>query len=749
SGAVEQRGTGTTTLTGSSSYTGGTTIAAGTLQLGDGGTSGSITGDVANNGTLAFNRSDASTFAGAIGGSGAVEQRGTGTTTLTGSSSYTGGTTIAAGTLQLGDGGTSGSITGNVTNNGTLAFNRSDAVSFAGTISGSGKVEQRGSGSTTLAAANSYTGGTAIEGGTLVGTAASFGSGAIVNNAALVIDQGSAAAFANAMSGSGSFTKAGAGALNLTGDSSAFTGASRIAAGTMAVNGSLGGTLSVASGATLKGNGTVGSTVVEGGALVAPGNSIGTLHVAGDLTLASGAAYQVEASPDGRSDQILATGKATVQGASVITLAADGNWNPYGNYTILKADGGVAGQFGSVSSNFAFLTPTLSYTPTSAMLTLMRNDVAFASVGSTWNQKSSAGAIEPLNRTPLYRAVVQLDAPNARVAFDQLSGELHATVKGAALEDSRLVRDTVLERARQSVGGVGGVGATAANGTQLSETENGSVWGRAYGVRGETRGDGNATNADRTTSGLLIGADRRVGDATRVGVFGGFGHTSLDTEQNRGRASGDAWHLGVYGGTQWGALGLRGGASYSRQSLETQRNIFFTGVTDALSAKYSLRTLQAFAELGWRIDTSADTAFEPFVGVAHADVRGGSFTERGLGSGAALTGYGNSTRGTFATLGLRASTRATLGGLDATLRGSVGWRKLLSGDATPGADVGFYGGQSRFTVLGTPLARDAFVVDAGIDLALRSNLTLGVSYSLQTGGNSTMNGVKADMRWKF
>ena len=66
--------------------------------------SGSISGDVANNRTMAFNRSDASTFAGAISGNGAVEQRGTGTTTLTGSNTYTGGTTIAAGTLQLGDG---------------------------------------------------------------------------------------------------------------------------------------------------------------------------------------------------------------------------------------------------------------------------------------------------------------------------------------------------------------------------------------------------------------------------------------------------------------------------------------------------------------------------------------------------------------------------------------------------------------------------------------------------------------------
>ena len=166
-GALTKAGTGTLTLTGASSYAGGTTIAAGTLQLGNGGTSGSIAGNVTNNGILAFNRSDAATFAGVISGTGAVEQNGTGTTVLTAANSYTGGTTINAGTLQLGNGGTSGSIVGNVTNNGTLAFNRADALTFGGLISGTGAVRQIGSGTTTLTAASTYSGATTVASGTL------------------------------------------------------------------------------------------------------------------------------------------------------------------------------------------------------------------------------------------------------------------------------------------------------------------------------------------------------------------------------------------------------------------------------------------------------------------------------------------------------------------------------------------------------------------------------------------------------
>ena len=123
---------GSVIFTGINTYSGGTTISAGTLQLGDGGADGSILGDVLDNGTLAFNRSDVATFAGTISGSGGVAQIGTGTTILTGINTYSGGTTISAGTLQLGDGGADGSILGDVLDNGTLAFNHSDVATFAG-----------------------------------------------------------------------------------------------------------------------------------------------------------------------------------------------------------------------------------------------------------------------------------------------------------------------------------------------------------------------------------------------------------------------------------------------------------------------------------------------------------------------------------------------------------------------------------------------------------------------------------------
>ena len=114
-GALIQKGAGELVLTGNNSYSGVTTIAAGTLTVGDGGTSGSLgTGAVVNNGVLAFNRSDAVAVNVNVSGSGALVKSGSGTLTIQKMLSYTGGTTVNEGALVLGYGGANGMIRGNL-----------------------------------------------------------------------------------------------------------------------------------------------------------------------------------------------------------------------------------------------------------------------------------------------------------------------------------------------------------------------------------------------------------------------------------------------------------------------------------------------------------------------------------------------------------------------------------------------------------------------------------------------------------
>lgn len=169
SGTLTQSGTGTLTLSGNNTYSGTTLISTGTLQVGDGNTSGTLgTNVVINSSALAFNRSDLVVQAGRMTGTGVVSVL-SGTVAVTASNDLTGLITINPGTtLQLGNGGPNGSIVlTNLANNGTLAFNHSIDETNSASLSGAGGVAQVGTNVLTFAAANTYNGDTTIANGTL------------------------------------------------------------------------------------------------------------------------------------------------------------------------------------------------------------------------------------------------------------------------------------------------------------------------------------------------------------------------------------------------------------------------------------------------------------------------------------------------------------------------------------------------------------------------------------------------------
>jgi fibronectin-binding autotransporter adhesin len=157
--SLTKAGSGMLTVINQNDYSGGTTIGAGTLRVGDGSANGVIPGNIVNQGTLVFEPASAVTMAGSISGSGQVIKDGASTLILTGNNTWSGGTVVNGGRLQIGANGTAGSIVGNIANHAELWFNRSDDLTYGGSISGSGGVTVAGggSGSTTFTGAHSYT----------------------------------------------------------------------------------------------------------------------------------------------------------------------------------------------------------------------------------------------------------------------------------------------------------------------------------------------------------------------------------------------------------------------------------------------------------------------------------------------------------------------------------------------------------------------------------------------------------------
>jgi fibronectin-binding autotransporter adhesin len=282
-GQVVKTGDGTLVLTADNTYSGGTVISAGALQLGDGGAAGGVVGDIVDNAELILNRAGATTVSNRVLGTGAVRKIGGGTTILTADNTYAGGTTISAGVLQLGDGGTSGSIVGDVIDDGLLAINRSDTATLAGLISGTGGVFQMGGGTTILTGNNSYAGATDVVAGT----------------------------------------------LRVNGDQSAATGLT-----------------TVFSGARLGGSGVIGGDVtVANGGILAPGNSPGTLTINGDLVLSSGSLLDYEFGQSNivggpLNDLTVVNGDLTLDGAIDATVTAGGSFGA-GVYRVISYTGAL------------------------------------------------------------------------------------------------------------------------------------------------------------------------------------------------------------------------------------------------------------------------------------------------------------------------------------------------------------------------------------------------------------------------
>jgi autotransporter-associated beta strand protein len=264
-----------------------------TLILGGIGSDFALAGLIADGGT-----------AGGVGGS--LTKIGGGTLTLTGANTFTGATTISAGTLQLGNGGATGSLAGDIVNNAAFVIDRSGALTLTGIVSGTGSFTQNGSVTTTLSAANAYSGATTVNGGALLV------NGSIAASSLVTVNN----------------------------------------------DGMLGGT------------GTVGRTTIASGGTLSPGLSIGALTIAGNLTFNSGSTYLAEVAPAAADRvnvtgtaalagtlNALSLGGTFAAGSRYTLLNAAGGLT--GAFSSLVTQGSFGG-----------LVPTLSYSGTDVILTL-------------------------------------------------------------------------------------------------------------------------------------------------------------------------------------------------------------------------------------------------------------------------------------------------------------------------------------------------------------------------------------------
>ncbi|HRO48886.1 MAG TPA: autotransporter domain-containing protein [Hyphomicrobium sp.] len=649
---------------------------------------------------------------------------------------------------------TSGSISGGLSGDGV----RADALTFTG-------------GANTLTfqnATSGLTGGITVHG---LGTTLTFNQD---NGVDVVID--------NDVSGDGSIIKDGANLVVLSGNNT-FSGSMTILAGTLVISGTLSGTTYFEDGAVLKGTGTMSNVTIRSGGIHAPGNSIGTQTILGAYVLGPGAILEIETNAAGQSDKVVVLGTVDLTGSILRVLADNGSYAARTSYVIIDNDGNdaIAGAFADITSNLAFLTPTVTYTGgdgNDVVLTLARNTLRFADVAETRNQAAVAGMLDQRGGSDaITDSIAGLDADGARRAFDALSGEVHASIAGVLVQDSRYLRNILFSRMGQA--SPNAPGSSSSGGSQLvasgasgqmavaaaspppgrmalgarhrddaatARLHAGPVyWAQGYGAWGDDDSDGNAAGIDRSVGGFVSGMDVALASGWRAGLAAGYAHTNLSVGARASSADIESYHLAGYASGWIGGFALRTGASWSWHDIDTERAIVLPGFADRLDGSYDGDTGQIFGEIA-RPFVSGALAFEPFAGLAWVHAGTESFAERG-GLAALAVRSGNLDTG-YSTLGLRAATRIDADGLSFVPRLSLAWQHAF-GDVTPVTGLAFASGGAGISIAGVPIARDSALIEAGLDISSGPDTTFGISYHGRISDDADDHGLSGRVQWRF
>ena len=247
------------------------------------------------------------------------------------------------------------------------------------------------------------------------------------------------------------------------------------------------GSVNVNVGGTLMGTGSTGGIAVASGGTVNPGRSIGTLNVNGAVMFGAGSIYQAEADSTGQADKIAATGVAP-RGRHRAGARGQRHVQPIDRLSdpdccqchrqiqrhqqsriphrkprlhAYRCQSDANAQYDANTN--ARPTPT----PTPPVIT---PGGLFLNAAQTFNQRAVARTLDgfPISN-PVVAALLMQTLPGALRAFDQLSGEAHASTAGVLMDDSRYMRGAVLGRLRQaSYGGETGMASLSAGGPQVA-----------------------------------------------------------------------------------------------------------------------------------------------------------------------------------------------------------------------------------------------------------------------------------------
>ncbi|ABC77343.1 autotransporter outer membrane beta-barrel domain-containing protein [Syntrophus aciditrophicus] len=513
---------------------------------------------------------------------------------------------------------------------------------------------------------------------------------------------------------------------------------------------------------TLSGIGTINGNVTNAGTL-APGNSIGQMTITGNYTHNAGAAYQVDVNAAGQSDRLVVTGTATLNGGAVDVLAQSGSYLQNTSYTILTAGGGVTGVFGTVTSNLAFLTPSLSYDPSNVYLLLTRNSTNFVDVAGTPNQRAVASAFDSISpgatgeMEAVLNSLTSLSADGARSAFDQMGGNVHTALTGVSFSSFNsymgvltgrmgggIADRSFLASLPQPMYASRGDVATDAGGN-LSGGDEWGIWARVYGNVGDRDGNDVTTEYDYNMGGLAIGFDRKITNILLLGFSVGLSGGKLDMNDLTESSKINSWHGSLYGSCTKGAWYMDGILAYGYNRYDTSRDISFGAVDKTADAEYDGHIVGAYMEAGYKLKLNTIN-ITPMASFQASHLTRDDFTEDNAGV-LSLDGDSENADSLLGTLGIKVNRDFVVNAATITPEVRIKWLHEFSNDDYM-LDTAFAGAPAApFTIRGDHPDRDRVAFGVGLNADMKNNSSLFLAYDANFSGEYTEH--VGSLGWRY
>lgn len=664
---------------------------------------------------------------------------------------------VNAGTLAIAAGTTvtapaNGALAATVAQGATLAVDgtfgcgaNNDTLQVSGALSGSGRIDLCGGDDTVTLHEGANL--SAFSGALVGGSNSAIGDTLVLDNASpLTLASGQVTQFEV-------LRKRNTGLLTLQGEQS-FSRMTTVENGQLDVAGRLTSeAVTIGPDATLQGSGTIVGNVTNQGTL-SPGGYLGTLNVEGNVTLARGSVFAADVDAAGASDRLAVTGAVLIEGGTLELANTAGTYAPGRQWTLISAGAGVTGTFDQSRFALPFLDLTVGYDPNRVFLQVQRNDTPFTSFASTRNERDLADGLASLNEgSSLLNSVLNLtDAQAVRNAYNLLSGELHSSVFGALLDDSRFIRQATLnrschaEREQRDPYAIEDPRLSTCLDMPQDRVGNATIWAQAIGSSATTDSSGNTAKVDRNIAGLYLGGDVPVSQNWRVGLVTGYENHNIDVNARQSSAGVHSWHVGAYANGLYGPLGLHVGVVHTAHNVETKRKLELASTRQTLKADYDVATDQVFGEVSYTLSAKG-VALEPFAGLVYVH-QGGDNGFQESGGSAALKGEDTTEHLMYSTLGVRAAAHVgKIGKARLSATGSVGWQHLLEG-YTPERTYAFEGSRG-FDIQGAPIGRDSVPVEAGLALDFSSQAKVSVGYRGQFSSGYADHGVTASVSIPF